>query len=106
MADLEFNLQDITNLAQKLRALQQSLSQQEHMLLLAIFAAAADRTEVSDPMAGTVTLPVPEIWGDTAGAGGSQATLGDLQQQLLNAYLPGNYVESVAGGNKKIVGMR
>ena len=106
LADLEFNLQDISNLAQKLRGIQQSLSQQEHMLLLAIFAAAAARVTVSDPLAGTVTLPVPEIRGDTPGAGGPQATLGDLQQQLLNAYIPGNYFDSVAGGNDKIVGMR
>ena len=106
MADLEFQLKDISNLAQKLRTIQQSLSQQEHMLLLAIFAAAAARVTVSDPLAGTITLPVPEIRGETPGAGGLQATLGDLQQQLLNAYIPGNYFDSVAGGNDKIVGMR
>ncbi len=106
MDDLEFQLHDITSLAQKLSTIQQSLTQQEHMLLLAIFAAAADRAVVSDPLAGTATLPVPEIQGEAAGGGGLQATLGDLQQQLLNAYVPGNYFDSVAAANKKIVGMR
>lgn len=106
MAGLEFSLQDISSLVQKLQGIQQSLSQQEHMLLLAIFAAAADRVTVSDPLAGTATLPVAEIRGETPGAGGLQATLGDLRQQLLNAYIPGNYFDSVSGGNEKIVGMR
>jgi hypothetical protein len=105
VANLEFSPQDIENLAQKLGRLQPSLSQQEHMLLLAIFAAAADRAVVSDA-AGTATLPVPEIWGQVPGAGGKQATLGDLQEQLINAYVPGNYFDSVTAVNEKIVGLR
>src|SRR5712664_4779044 len=105
MADLEFNAQDIKNLAQKLGSLQQFLSVQERVLLLAIFAAAANHAEVSGA-GGTATLPLPELWGQKAGAGpGQETTLGGLQQQLLNAYVPGNYFDSVTKKTDKIVGM-
>ena len=68
MADLEFNPQDIENLAQKISTLQQSLTEQERLLLLAIFAAAANRAKVSGG-GGTATLPIPELWGQKAGSG-------------------------------------
>lgn len=104
MADLEFNLQDITDLAGKMSALE--LTEQERMLLLAIFAVAAEHAEVSGG-GGTATLPMPELWGKVAGSGvGDETNLGGLQQQLLNAYVPGNYFDSATALNEKIVGMR
>jgi hypothetical protein len=104
MADLEFNPQDITDLADKISTLQ--FTEQQRLLLLAIFAAAANRTEVSGG-GGTATLPMPELWGEIAGSGvGQDAALGGLREQLLNAYVPGNYFDSATRRRDKIVGMR
>jgi hypothetical protein len=91
MADLQFSQQEIEDLAQKLSRIQPSLSERESTLLLAIFAAAADRAKRSDS-GGGATLPWFEIRNPPPpppGAG-EQVTLTDLQQQLLNAYIPGN----------------
>lgn len=93
MANLEFNRQEIEDLTRKLSTLE--FSEQERALLLAIFAAAADRATQTD--LGVATLP--EASPDQApGAGAGtdeQATLADFQQQLLNAYTPGNSFDSV-----------
>src|SRR5713101_6448818 len=89
MAELQFSQQEIENLAQKLSRIQPSLSERESTLLLAIFAAAADRAKRSGP--DGATLPGFEIRNPPPAAGtGQQVTLTGLQQQLLNAYIPGN----------------
>ena len=105
MTDLEFNLDEVTSLARKLSAVQQDLTGGEYGLLLAIFAAAAARAEVTNADTGTSTLPLAEIFGQAA-TGAPNVTLGDLQHQLLNAYIPGNYFESVAATTDKTVGLR
>jgi hypothetical protein len=79
MANLEFNQQELADLAGKLSTL--DLTDQERALLLAIFAAAAERVNQTD--VGVATLP-------QAGETGEEPTVEDLQQQLLNAYIPGN----------------
>jgi hypothetical protein len=94
MADLSFNLGDITSLTGKLKNVQQSLDLTEHeyKLLLAIFAAAASQIDLNNPAANdSSTLPLPEIFGAAPDAvGSSDVTSGDLQTQLLNAYIPGS----------------
>jgi hypothetical protein len=95
MADLEFNRQEIEDLAQKLSTLESIFSEQERALLLAIFAAAADRAKQTGP--SVATLPEASV-GQTPGAGAGtdeQPTPADLQQQLLSAYTPGNSFDSV-----------
>jgi hypothetical protein len=111
MADLEFSQKDIEDLAQKLSTIQPPLSEQESWLLLAIFAAAAARAKPSGPDGGA-TLPRFEIRTQPPGAGAGadeQVTLTDLQQHLLNAYIPGNDFNFVATGEiapePKIVGI-
>lgn len=106
VADLEFNLTDVTNLAQKLSGLQQDLTQQEHQLLLAIFAAAAARATVTNAVTSTSTLPQPQVHGPASGAGPGYASAADLQEQLLNAYIPGNYFDGVNSITEKTVGSR
>jgi len=94
MADLSFNKADINSLTQKLKNVQESLGLTEHeyRLLLAIFAAAADRINLNNPAANnSSTLPLPEIFGAAPDAvADPNVTLGDLQNQLLNAYIPGS----------------
>jgi hypothetical protein len=94
MADISFSLADITSLTGKLKNVEPSLklTPHEYKLLLAIFAAAAARTDLYNPAANnSSTLPLPEIFGAAPDAvGASDVTLGDLQNQLLNAYIPGN----------------
>jgi hypothetical protein len=82
MAYLEFNREEIESLIEKLSMLE--FSEQERELLLAIFAAAADRAQQTGP----TEAKLPQ-------ASAGQETLADLQQQLLNAYTPGNSFDSV-----------
>lgn len=107
MTDLQFGPDDITGLTQKLSAVQ-GLTETEYGLLLAIFAAAAARVEVTDPGTGQSTLPKPEIVGQAPGPNlpdVTQVTPLQLQQQLLTAYIPGNYfggsgiVARITGGD-------
>jgi hypothetical protein len=86
MADLEFNRQEIEELAGKLSTLESSLTVQERALLLAIFAAAADQANQTGP--SVATLP-------QASGTDEEATLVDLQQQLLSAHTPGNSFNDV-----------
>lgn len=86
MADLEFNRREIEDLARKLSTLESSLTVQERALLLAIFAAAADRANQTGP--GVAALP-------QASGTDEEATLADLQQQLLSAHTPGNSFNDV-----------
>ena len=82
MTYLEFDRKEIENLIQKLSTL--NLNEQERALLLAIFAAAADRAQQTGPT--VATLPEASV---------GEETLADLQQQLLTAYTPGNSFDSV-----------
>lgn len=95
MADLEFNRQEIEDLTRKLSTLESIFSEQERALLLAIFAAAADRATQTDLDVATLPEASPDQ-APGAGAGtDEQATPADFQQQLLNAYTPGNSFDSV-----------
>ena len=87
MADVEFNRKNIEDLARKLSALDQSLSEKERELLIAIFAAAVSRTEV--PSKGHGTLPGIETNQPQEPVSGGHETLSELQRQLLNSYIPG-----------------
>ena len=101
MADFGFNRDDITNLAHKLGTIQSDLTHREWVLLLAIFAAAANRAEVTDAATGSSSLPNPEVVGLADGAVG-YPDAADLQKQLLNAYIPGKYFDDLASGNKTV----
>lgn len=101
MYDLVFSRQEIADLAQKLNVLEPDLTDQERRLLVAIFAAAADRAQPVGP--SEATLPAADV-GQTPDAGtgtGEQASLADLQQQLLSAYTPGNSFESITQGGSQ-----
>lgn len=100
MADLEFTQQNIQDLTRKLATLDAYLSDTERDLLLAIFAAAAERAKPYGTQHGG-TLPQATSPGPPPqqGAGtGQQANLQSLQQQLLCAYIPGNSFDSVTQG--------
>jgi hypothetical protein len=105
VADFEFNLNDVKSLAGKLSAAKLNLSEQERQLLLAIFAAAAARAVVTDLKATTSTLPQAAIMVQAAGAGGPNVNLEELQNQLLNAYIPGNYFQAVGDALSRTVGL-
>jgi hypothetical protein len=98
MADLEFNRQDIQNLAQKLATLWDQFSPQERDLLRAIFANAAGK--VQPPGAQQpATLPAASDSAQALAPGADyQATLAHYQQQLLTAYIAGNSFNSATGG--------
>ena len=81
MPELQFNRKDIEDLTRKVGTLEPYLSEQEHALLLAIFAAASERAE---PRTRAATLPTAGMEHPTREAGTPrQATFGELQQQLL-----------------------
>ncbi len=104
VADLKFNIDDITNLARKLSTLQPYLTQQEYKLLLAIFAAAAARAEVVDVPTSSSTLPEAEVVGQKREALVGGVTAEALQNQLLNAYIPGSYFNEVTVLRSKVTG--
>ena len=89
MDDVQFSLEEITGLAQELSTLA-TLTPEQRQLLLAIFAAAADRaTPATTP--GKASLPAIGIKPLTSESGASTPVdPADLKQQLLNAYVPGN----------------
>ena len=100
MAGLYFSREEIRGLAGKVARIGDLLSPKERTLLLAIFAAAAASAE---PAAGNhePSLRTPEVPREEGqpgmgerGSGDEQAELGDLQTQLLNAYIPGNSFDS------------
>lgn len=105
MANLEFNRQDIENLAQRLASLWDQFSPQERALLRAIFANAAGK--VSPPGPGQpATLPAATDSAQALAAGANYAaTLAHYQQQLLTAYIAGNSFDSVtaSGDTGKII---
>jgi hypothetical protein len=79
MIELEFRRQDIEDLAGKLDSSQLQLSDHERALLIAIFAAARDRVRHND----------------AADPGKVEPTLGDLREQLLKAFIPGDAVDFI-----------
>ena len=93
VADLNFTLAEVTSLAQKLsmvQNLEESLTGPEHDLLLAIFAAAADRAQVVNAETQESTLPQAEV-AQTVPEPIPVVTPEILKDQLLQAYIPGNY---------------
>jgi hypothetical protein len=76
MTELEFSREDVENLTRKLDSFKSQLSEREQIILLAIFSAASDRVRLS-----------------RAEAGDTGATLTDLREQLLNAFIPGHGTE-------------
>jgi hypothetical protein len=101
MADMEFSRQDLEDLVRKVSQLQPYLSDTERQLLMAIFAAAAERAKAFGPKQAA-TLPEAESSGQPAGDGtGAQPTPEDLQRQLLAAYIPGKSFDSLTSGPSK-----
>ena len=95
MANLEFNKQDIQNLAQKLATLWDKFSPQERALLRAIFANAAGKVNPPGP-GQPATLPAASDSVQALATGaGYEATLANYQEQLLTAYIAGNSFDSV-----------
>jgi hypothetical protein len=84
MADLEFSRDDIASLIEKISTLQPDLSDQELLLLMSIFALAAEHTVP----AGALFQPPGFI---------PPPTVEDLKQQLLQAYSPGGSLHSATG---------
>ena len=101
MAGLYFSREEIRGLAGKVAQIGDLLSPKERTLLLAIFAAAAASAE---PAAGDhgPSLRLPEVppeeeepgTGEPGFEDDEETELGDLQTQLLNAYIPGNSFDS------------
>lgn len=75
MANVEFTLEELEDLARKLQTLQPILSEEECVLLLAILRVVIDLT-----------------------IGCRLATLTDLKQQLGNSYTPGGDIDSLTIG--------
>ncbi len=95
MADLEFSRDDILSLIEKISRLLPDFNNQELQLLTSIFALAAEHvTPVGEPSAAAPETVVP---GQQAGDG--PATVDELKQQLLQAYIPGSSFGSVTGAD-------
>jgi hypothetical protein len=114
MTDLVFSHQNIVDLADKISSLQPSLNATERQLLLAIFAAAAERAKLSTT-GGPSTIPLAELKSEPPGMRAGQpvtpdvlkqqaATPQSLKQQLLDAYIPGNDFNILAQVQNKITG--
>ena len=101
MADFGFDRTDITSLALKLST-GQALTHQEWVLLLAIFAAAAARTGVTDAADNPLTLPEPTVSGQAATEIGGYTSAEQLKAQLLAAYIPGTYFDGMGLSNKTV----
>ena len=105
MADLQFSRDEVAALAGKIGELEARFSPKERALLLAIFAAAAASAEPATRNHGAL-LTGAEIRRQESGPGDGEPDsgadereeLGDLQRQLLNAYIPGNSFDSLGGG--------
>lgn len=89
MTDLTFNHEEIDRLTRRLGDLAVGLTPSEWALLLAIFAAAADKVVIS-PDEHSGTLPAAQISGDGETIDDpARADARALRQQLLGAYTPG-----------------
>ncbi len=91
MEFIEFTRGEIADLATKISEVAHELTEQERQLLLAVFAAAADRAQAVDVTRNLAELPAarfnpPEVTGE------------DLKQQLLGAYTPGQTFAEVTSG--------
>jgi hypothetical protein len=93
MADLEFSRDDIVSLIEKISTLQPDFSDQELQLLMSIFTLAAEHTIPSGEQ--PVPLQEPPIPGEQA-EGDGPATVDELRNQLLQAYIPDSSLHSVA----------
>jgi hypothetical protein len=91
MADLEFSRDDIVNLIEKISRLHRDFSDRELQLLTSIFALAAKHVT---PVAEPETATPPEAVAPSQQAGDGPATVGELRQQLLHAYIPGSSFDS------------
>ena len=100
MADLEFSRDDIVSLTEKVSTLQPQFSAHELQLLMSIFALAAEHA-VPAPGPETVMLPEAAAPGQQAGGSGA-ATVEELQQQLLQAYIPGTSFDSITGSDTEV----
>jgi hypothetical protein len=102
MADLEFKRDDIVSLIEKVSSLQPHFSTQELQLLMSIFALAAEHTVPTDT---PQVAMLPEATAPGQQAGGTEpATVDELQQQLLQAYIPGSSFDSVTGSDAEVAG--
>jgi hypothetical protein len=103
MRDLEFSEADIENLAGKLSAIEHRLTDHERDLLLAIFAAAADRARPAGQHR-PATLRAAQISARPETDAENQVTSEELRDQLLKAYAPGN--DFVFVTSRKISGVK
>ena len=104
MAHVEFKQKDIKDLVDKLDGILDSLTEQERILLVAIFATAANHAVVSGK--DLAILPVPKIRGQRGRVGGrGELTAEELKEQLLKAYVPGKDLGTVTHSTDKIVGV-
>jgi hypothetical protein len=92
MAELHFSWRDISELTKRLSSVAHELTEVEWALLLAIFAAAAERVESGEGEANG-TLPAARI-SDYPHRIESPRHLdpAELRNQLLHAYIPGSPV--------------
>jgi hypothetical protein len=77
MAELEFTRRQVEDLARKLDSPESQLSERERALLLAIFSAASIQVRPSG----------------AEGSGRTEATLANLREELVNAFIPGDATE-------------
>lgn len=95
MADLEFSRDDIVSLIEKISTLLPDFNDQELQLLTSIFALAAEHVTP----AGEPTAVPPEAVAPGQQAGDGPATVDELKQQLLQAYIPGSSFDSITGSD-------
>lgn len=97
MEDLVFRRDDIKNLAKKLSKVK--LDADEQKLLLAIFAAAAERVRPARKD-GKARIRAAQISEPPQASTRKQTAPKDLCDQLLYAYAPGKDLESATCPNK------
>jgi hypothetical protein len=94
---VEFTHREIADLADKISEAAHVLTDKERVLLLAIFAIAADQAQLVDPEQGIVELPAARI-------DDPEVTRGELKLQLLRAYTPGKFFDEVHKSRKTVIG--
>jgi hypothetical protein len=100
MADLEFSRDDIVSLIEKISTLLPDFNDQELQLLTSIFALAAEYvTPAGEPTAVAPEAVLPEAVAPGQQAGDGPATVDELKQQLLQAYIPGSSFDSITGSD-------
>jgi len=83
MAELEFSRREVEELARKLDSPQLQLSERERVLLLAVFSVASNQVRHSD----------------TESSGRTEATLANLREELVNAFIPGDASDFIISGH-------